>query len=294
MAVGSALRDTDRVAAPAPHACNTRVHGFDGAVLDTSAGGIAARTFVDASGLAGARLLGPPPVSRRALCAAAQYVHHVRDRAAARAFFANHGASADDTLVFTGIAGGYSIVNVRLHDGGERVGVLTGSIPADGHPSGRALVERFVAENAWVGAVDFGGARAIPVGATFATLARSNVAAVGDAAGQVYAAHGSGIGAGMLAARLLVDTITAGKSPVHYARGWRALYGATFREQNALRRAVQAMRPPQIAWLVSVGLIDENAVRAGLQGQRHVPSLSQLRRAVVRSLAPSFAPGGLA
>ena len=45
-------------------------------------------------------------------------------------------------MLFTGVAGGYSIVNVRRY--GDRVYLLTGSIPADGQPSGKQLLDRFV------------------------------------------------------------------------------------------------------------------------------------------------------
>ena len=63
----------------------------------------------------------------------------------------------------------------------------------------------------------FGGQRAIPLGRPHDTLASDRVALVGDAARQVFSAHGSGIGAGMVAARMLVDAIVRGAGPAEYA-----------------------------------------------------------------------------
>ena len=55
-----------------------------------------------------------------------------------------HEVGEDETLCFSGVAGGYSILNVRFAHG--EVSLLTGSIPADGHVSGLELLRSFVAE----------------------------------------------------------------------------------------------------------------------------------------------------
>ena len=126
--------------------------------------------MVDASGLAGARLLGQPAPAREHLCAAAQEIRHVRDPAAARAFFAAHRVPAGDVLGLVGTG--------RRLLGGQRpprsptpteVSILTGSVPALGHPSGKALLDRFVAEHAWVGERDLRRRRPHPAAAAATT-----------------------------------------------------------------------------------------------------------------------------
>ncbi|MBW2257025.1 MAG: hypothetical protein JRI25_20865 [Deltaproteobacteria bacterium] len=174
------------------------VHRFDGAGLETSNGRIEADVFVDASGLNGARLLDQPRVPAVDLCVATQQVRHLLDRDAARAFFHRQRARQGDTLVFAGVAGGYSIVEVRFDD--EQVAVLTGSIPALGHPSGSALLEQFVAKHSWIGPPVFGGTRAIPLRRALPKVGGDRVAAIGDAAFQLYSAHGSGIAQQLVAA----------------------------------------------------------------------------------------------
>ncbi len=265
-----------------------RLHGevtlgaFDGRQLETSAGSIRARWFVDASGLGGARLLGQPRVARGDLCAAAQEVRAVTDLAAARAFFEDNAVRPGDTLCFTGIAGGYSIVNVRLD--GDRIGLLTGSIPADGHPSGQQLLDDFVAKHAFIGKRLFGGARAVPLRRPLDVLASDRVALIGDAACQVFSAHGSGIGAGMVAARMLAEALSREGDPHAYAAAWQRRYGGLFAAYDAFRRFSQRLSPADLDRLVTSGLLEEAAASAGLLQRLPALQLGSLRRQL-RALA---------
>lgn len=150
----------------------------------------------------------------------------MRDRQAAEAFFEARGVPVGETLCFTGVAGGYSIVNVSLH--GDELGVLTGSIPHLGLPSGRQLLDRFAAEHPWVGERIFGGNRAIPLTPPHARLAEGPVALLGDSASRIFAAHGSGIGGQLVAAALLARTLAAGGSPEDWGRAWQRQHGGLF------------------------------------------------------------------
>lgn len=270
-----------------------RVTGFDGRALDTSAGRVSARWFVDASGLAGARLLEQPRVGKLDLCAAAQEVRAVTDLAAARAFFDEHEVGAGNTACFTAVAGGFSVINVRLS--GDRVGVLTGSIPGAGHPSGRELLDRFVAEQPWIGAPLFGGARAIPLGRPLDVLARGNVALLGDAAGQVFSAHGSGIGAGLIAARMLADVLGEGRDLHQYAVAWHRELGGLFATFEAFRRFSERLSERDLDRMMQSGLLSEQGARAGLEQRLPRPSpgvLASALRGVVteRRLALRLVP----
>jgi flavin-dependent dehydrogenase len=238
-----------------------RVHGLDGPNLQTSEGTLRADVIVDASGLAGARLARGPTVAREHVCAAAQAVHEVHDLQQARDWFARHDAPEGHVLCFAGIAGGYSIINVRLHDGA--LGILTGSIPAEGHPSGRALLDRFVADHPWIGPQRFGGARAIPIRRPFDRLAHGRVALLGDSASQVFSAHGSGIGIGLLAGRMLAEALAAGHGVAGYERQFLREHGGLLAGYDIFRRFSQGLPVTELARLMRVGLVDAQASLAG-------------------------------
>ena len=238
------------------------VHGLDSGVLSTSTGELRARCFVDASGLAGARLVEQPRLPPTDVCTAAQQVRAICDPAAARAFLERHEVEPRATLCFTAVAGGYSIVSVRVD--GDRVSLLTGSIPALGHPSGARLLASFVGDNPWIGEVLFGGARAIPLRRP-RVLARGPVALLGDAASQVFSAHGSGIGIGLVAARQLADALARGAGPEGYARAFRRRWGMLLRSYDLFRRLSQRLGARQVGWMMRAGVLSEASVRTALE-----------------------------
>lgn len=245
---------------------NATVRGLDAGTLATSAGAFEADFFVDASGLAGARLLDQPKIPRDDLCAAAQHVHAVLDRDAALAFFAAHAVAPGEVLGLVGVAGGYSVLNVRLHHGGRTVGILTGSIPSLGFPSGKAILDSFLAQHAWIGPRIFGGSGAVPLRRAHERIAsqRARVALIGDAASQVFPAHGSGVGAGLVAARLLADTLAAGRSLRDYEVAWQREHGGTFAFFDVFRRWNQRVDSTTLGTIMGLGLVDEISLRAGL------------------------------
>ena len=238
------------------------VQGLESGALATSAGPLRARWFVDASGLAGARLLDQPRLHPTDVCTAAQQVRVVRDPAGARAFLHRHGVEPRATLCFTSIAGGYSIVNVRVD--GDHVSLLTGTIPALGNPSGARLLDSFVEDNPWIGDVVFGGARAIPLRRP-RVLARGDVALLGDAGSQVFSAHGSGIGVGLVAARQLADALAHGAGPQGYARAFRRRWGILLASYDVFRRLSQRLSARQVSWMMRAGVLNETSVRTALE-----------------------------
>jgi flavin-dependent dehydrogenase len=287
-----ALLQEQARAAGAVLAGDTAVLGRDGAYLVTDAGRVRARWIVDASGLAGARLLDQPLMATEHLCAAAQGVFEVRDRDAAHAWFAAAGIPPGEVYARLGVAGGFSVLNVRLHDGGHTIGILTGSIPALGFPSGKAILDKLVREQPWIGARVFGGQGAIPLRRPYDRLARDNVALLGDAACQVFPAHGSGIGAGILAAKLLADTLSRGGTLREYEVSWHRRWGGLFAAYDAFRRWNQTMEPAQLDDLMAGGMLDEAFARAGLDQtfpRLSLGALSPKARALRRR--PGLVPG---
>jgi flavin-dependent dehydrogenase len=247
------------------------VRGVDGVTHATSHGDVRAEWIVDASGLTGARLLGQPRVAPRDLCAAAQEVREVRDRAGAEAFFARHDVPLGEIACFTGIAGGYSILNLRCD--GDRVGLLTGSVTADGHVSGKAILDGCVAEEPWIGRLLFGGARAVPLRRPLDRLAQDRIALVGDAGCQVFPAHASGIGPGLLAARYLCDALAEGRGPVGYQVAWQRAIGGLYAAYDLFRRFSQTLTLADLERMITSGLLDPLVVEAGLAQKLPRPSL---------------------
>lgn len=277
-----------------------KVHSFDGHTLRTSVGDVQASTFVDASGLKGLNLMGYPTVPAERLCAAAQQVRLVRDGQAARAFFERYETPPGETLCFTGVAGGYSILNLRLD--GDRVSVLTGSIPGQGHAPGLTITRDFVRENAWVGDLVFGGARAIPLIRPAACVGRDNVAALGDAAGQVHTAHGSGIGQGLIAARLLADALSSGGGPAAYNLTWQRRFAGMLASSEVFCRFSQTLSADDARGLIGSGLMGEGVSREVLSQRPVLNAPLDLARsglrmltqpALARRLLPTLARMGL-
>ncbi len=250
------------------------VFGLDGDALSTTAGSVRARYIVDASGLNGAQLLRQPKIPTQHICAAAQAVFEVDDAAAARAFFDRNMVPVGETCCFTGIAGGFSIVNVRSD--GKTVSLLTGSVPAEGHPSGQKLLTAFADQHRWVGKKLFGGARAIPLRRPFDRLTDGRIAIIGDAASQVFPAHGSGIAANLIAARVLADSLAGGKGLQGYAVAWQRSLGGTFACYDLFRRFSQRLTVTDLEQMMERGLMDPALTKFGLAQQMPRPGLSSL------------------
>ncbi|MEZ4238394.1 MAG: hypothetical protein R3F59_20030 [Myxococcota bacterium] len=218
---------------------------------------VEADVLVDATGHCGLRLLGQPEHAPADLCTAAQKVHRVADMGGARRFLEAWSAREGEVVCFSGVAGGYSIVNVRVE--GDEVALLTGSLPP--HPSGNALLRRFVEEHRWIGEPKFGGSRTIPVRRAWACVGRGRVALLGDAAAQVYPAHGSGIGMQLAAAALLAEALAAGRGPWAYNVAWQRAYGGLLAASDLFRRFSAGLQPEDVRALMRRGVLS-----AGLMG----------------------------
>jgi flavin-dependent dehydrogenase len=260
---------------------HARVERWDEASghLHTAAGVLAPRFIVDASGLGGARLLGQAPPRPRDICSAAQHVHAVRDLEGARRFFAAHGAQLGDAVSYLGVAGGYSTIGLRCK--GERVGVLAGSVVADGHPSAPRLLERFLEGQPWIGERLFGGARDVPLGRTADRLAIGRVAAIGDAAGQVFSTLGSGIGHELLGARALADALASGRGPEAYGVTFQRRHGGELAAFDLFRRLTQRLTIDEQARLIAAGLFSPALARCGLSQGERLPGPLPLARAAL-------------
>ncbi len=254
-----------------------RVLDFDGRHLETSQGQLTAEVYVDASGLSGASLMRQPGVAREDLCVAAQQVHAVTDLQAARDFFARHEVPVGHTLCFTSIAGGYSILNLRL--AGERLAVLAGAIPGLGHPSGPALIRQLRSEQGWVGDKISGGSRPIPLQAPPLCIGEGRVALIGDAARQVHSAHGSGIAQQLLAARLLARVVASGRGPAEYNRQWQRRHGGLLAGADVFRRFSADLGVERLGQLMEAGVLTPGISADVLTQRRPRPAPAELLQA---------------
>jgi hypothetical protein len=81
----------------------------------------------------------------------------------------------------------------------------------------------------------------------------------------VFAAHGSGTGSGLVAARMLVDTLAAGREPSAYVTHWMRTYGALHCTFDLFRRFSQTLSAEDIALMIERGLLDDSSARAGIE-----------------------------
>lgn len=243
---------------------------------------LAPRLVIDASGIRGAvrRLSGSPrwpDVAPEDTCAAAQHTYAVRDPRSLERWLAERGARPGDSAGILGVAGGYSTLTLFTEPEMREVGLLAGSIPALGEPSGAAILRRFASEVDWLGERSFGGQGAIPLRRPYAVLGARGVALVGDAACQVYSSHGSGVGMGLVAARVLADAIEGADDPGSdgvlraYSRSFARKHGALLAGADAFRRVSQSLAPEEIAELVTSGLFDARLFGSGLA--QRMPSI---------------------
>jgi len=93
---------------------------------------------------------------------------------------------------------------------------------------------------------------------------------VGDAACQVYASHGSGVGMGLLGARALADAAHGETDPgsdavlSRYAASFLRAHGGLLAGSDAFRRFVQGARPSELDAIMKSGLLDPALARAAL------------------------------
>ncbi len=269
---------------------------------------ISTKLVVDASGLGGAirrrvatlakACPDPEPESR---CTAAEFQYAVRDRDGLAAFLTKHHARPGHDVAFPGSAGGYSTLTIFTTVALDQVGILAGSIAATGVDDAGTLVDRFVASAPWLGERLWGGRGAIPVRRPYDTLGCAGVALIGDAACQVHASHGSGVGMGLLAARTLVDAVAKQDDPgsaasvARYTRAFHAEFGPLLCAADAFRRFVQQSSREDLTALVSRGLLDERLAMDALEQRATRPDLAMVlamipKAASAPGLALRFAP----
>lgn len=232
--------------------------------------------LVDASGLQAAVRRRLPALDRHCppprpdeLCHAAQYRFDVPDRAGAAEWLDATHQQPGDFLARNGQAGAFSTCSIQLDPSLAHADLLTGTLTS--HPGTDALdlLRRMLVELPWLGAQGPGGSALIPVRRAYAHIAVPGAALLGDAACQVFPSHGSGVGAGLVAARFLTEAVQQAGAPG--APGVAALYQAAFHlslgpihaAHEALRRGLDAL-DGELGELMVLGLVNEAHSRAAM------------------------------
>lgn len=249
--------------------------------------------FVDAAGRTGvlrrhAPALAPwcPPVRGAELCSATDAVVAIADPAGAREFLRANGAVPGDAVQKLGNAGGWSTCAIGVNEACTHAAVLVGCVANGRYGTGPTLLAELRANHPWLGNVLTSGTGVIPLRRPYARFTAPGLALVGDAACQVFPAHGSGIGSSLLAGRMLVDA-TIGASDCGdetvlwgYQHAFQQRFGGMFAALDAFRRMSTALGTAGVTRMVHAGMLDLDVAKQVLNQQWGQPSLRALPRSV--------------
>ena len=300
MAVAGATLELDGTR---PRAVRTECHGEPHR--------LEAGLFVDGTGMKAAlRRQVPtldrtcPDVARQDTCSARQMVFEVGSATGARQFLVDHGARPGDAIDHVALAGGYSVEVISVERDLSEVSVLVGTLGDGTYGDASSMMADVRARHHWIGKPVFGGGGVIPLRRPYASLATPGLALVGDAACQVMAAHGSGVGFGLMAGKVLAEAVDGADDPGSLATMWRYQsayhreFGAILAGYDVFRRYSSRVGSDGIQALFAAELFDARLAAPGLDqrlGSIPLRDLPDRLRAlatnpsVARSLLPALA-----
>lgn len=288
---------------------------------------VRARLFVDASGRSGVLRRTStvlerwcPTLRKDELCSASDFRFHIADRAGAEEFLWRHDAAPGDNINTVGLAGGYSTRNMSISEDLTHVSVLVGCVANGRYGTGPQMLEQVRRSEPWIGEPIGGGSGVIPLRRPYARFTAPGLALVGDAACQVFPAHGSGIGMGLIAGRILADAVTGPSSsatarptarstyaphgtdgatgrvdePVHdignesvlwrYQHAFMSEFGGLLIAFDAFRRMSTSLGSNGVDQLMRAELVNEKMTRAGLDQRLATPDPVALPAMAVKLL----------
>ena len=248
-----------------------------------------ASLFVDASGVSQFLLRKVPALDNlcpklpsRSYIHAAQGVYEIKDRIGAKYYLESLKELPGTFICFPAINGGYSTLMVRIDPDFDHVELLTGVVNDGYHGTGETCIQSFKKAQSWVGERIFGGSGRIPLNKPYRQFVSPGIAVIGDAACQVFPAHGSGVGSGMLAARMLSDAVVLNDDPGAMDALWH--YQTTFQKDRGMIHAlyhvfaqmVQSMPEKDVQALVEKGMLTKSNVLSSLNQQLPNPDAQSL------------------
>lgn len=237
-----------------------------------------------------------PPVGPNDTCAGHMLACELRDLAKARAYLDEHGLRERDVYTRMGVDGGFSMLmlEIDLHHG--LIEFIGGAIADGRHATGEELIARFRATHDFVGEPLFGGGGLFPVRRPYDRFTAPGIACAGLAASQIFPPNGSGVGAGLYAARTLAESLKRHSDPGsldatwHYQAEFMHGFGGLLGAYDALRRSSASLTSKEVARLFAAGvMIPENTAYV-MRNEALTPSLTDgLRCApkVLRALSPA-------
>ena len=243
-----------------------------------------ARLFVDATGLSQAllkrvtlRRYCPTPTGSE-LCTAAQQVFEIQDRDGVAEFLKLNRIASGNGIFWNGIEGGFSTLCLFMSQKLDHFSILTGTLYDGNYLLATQVAQRFLKAHSWVGPRISIGSGLIPIRAPYERFVSPGVALVGDAACQVFPLHGSGVGSGLIGARILADAVAGRSDPgdliglEHYQKEfWREL-GDKHYAYDCLRRVIQKLSAEEMELLMRYKIISSVSYWAGLE--QKMPSIT--------------------
>ncbi len=243
-----------------------------------------AALFVDAAGRHGVlRSASPvlarwcPPVAGRELCTAGDHQMRIADRDGALRFLERHGAAPGDHVSIVGLHGGWSTRSISVAEDLDHVSVLVGCVADGRHGRAADLLRAARTDEPWLGEPYLSGVGLIPLRRPYSRLIAPGLALVGDAACQVFPAHGSGIGLGLIAGRMLADAVAGAVDPGDedvlwsYQAPFQRELGGTLAAYDAFRRMSTALGGEGVSTMARAGLLTEPLTRSGLDQRWSTP-----------------------
>lgn len=253
---------------------------------------IKARLFVDASGLKATLRKNHPHAQRlwpiihpADTCTAAQVTFFIKDRHGAQTYLEKQHVQPGDVLSDVGFMGGYSLFRSQIDHNLNHISILCGVRAVPEYDSALTVVDKFVQKNPWIHQSFIEGRGVIPINGPYHQLIAPGLALLGDAACQVYSAHGSGIGIGLIAAKILADTIIEahdadldiGSLPAlaKYPRVFHKKYYKRLYFSEHFRKFSQDLDDTQMIKLLKSGVLsDQLAQQTLMQMDPHLPRSS--------------------
>jgi flavin-dependent dehydrogenase len=164
------------------------------------------------------------------------------------------------------------------------VSVLTGTLGEREWGTGPSLMSWVRSHHRWIGESLYGGAGLIPLRRPYARFTAPGVALVGDAACQMFPAHGSGIGIALVAGAMLAEATSGADDPGderalwRYQAGFQREHGGMLAAYDVVRRLSTRLGTPGVAEMIRSGLVGPDSTVAGLSQQWWSPPPRELPR----------------
>ena len=217
----------------------------------------------------------------RDLCEAAQQVRSIKDLDAAKNFLKSINANPNEVICTLGMQGGYSTFNICIDDSFKHVEFLAGSLKGSDFKPGHQMILDFLKEHPWVGGLEFGGRGVIPLKEIGQPLINKRTLLLGNAAGYVFPLHGSGTGAGLIAGKILSESLTINNDPGNpsqlkqFAHNYRKEFGAICASYYCVKKASESYSKELTHKLFASGLMSKQQILSGFLEEFPNPTIPE-------------------